>query len=133
MNFSSYLYFALLYTAVVVAPFAARAFFVALEHYRTNDGEASKAETSASGLAVLVALGIALHAAEEILYKSGRVWQYIQGMDTVAGATIILDIAAITGIASLSLAAHYLNHAHTTFLRVYWAGHAAVAAICLLV
>lgn len=133
MTFSAYLYFALLYTAIMVAPGAAKAFVVSWRHYRDVKHSNPTATEISAHLAVLIGLGITLHAVEEVLYKAGRVWQYFQGVDTLDGATIILDVAAVTGIASLSLAAHYLNHAHTTFLRVYWAGHAVVAAVCLCV
>lgn len=126
MDFSTYLYFALLYTAIGAFFPALKTLPTAYRHYKQLKFE--KLETETAIAAILVALGITLHALEEILYKSGRIVQYFQGKDPAAGAHMILDTAAGFGIISLSLAVHYLNRGNSWYKKIYWVGHAAIFA-----
>ena len=125
MSFENYLYVALLWTAACALPGAVLALREAVIRWRER-GSLEHPKTETAGTAALVAAGILFHAIEELLYKSGRIWQFMQGKDTYGSADGILIAAGLCGIVSLTLAVHYLNRRSWAIPVVFWFGHATL-------
>ena len=122
MSFENYLYVALLWTALCALPGAVLALREAAVRYRAAR-KVDHPKTEGAVTAALVAAGILLHAVEEVLYKTGRIWQFLNGKDTYGEADAILVIAGLCGIFSLTLAVHYLNRRNVIVPSVFWLGH----------
>lgn len=131
-GFGDWVYVALLWTALLALPGAIKALPVAWKYWRAAHKAKDAAAVATTGGALMVAAGISLHALEEIAYKSGRIWQLLHGENTYQQAGVVLIVAGLLGIASLTLAIHYLNRADRRVKTIYWEGQALIALAFVL-
>lgn len=117
----NYLYLCLAFAAIYAFPTAVRAIFETIRHFsiaRQNDH--SKAEVSAAWFAIMIGIYVAAHALSEMLYKSGRIIQVLQGQDTMGGATWLIASATFVGTMSLSAAIYFLHQHSQRWVWIYW-------------